>query len=73
MLALASVGGTVVAAGRSIPKLEAAKQTVIERNGGDIKGIIDCFALDLSDYDSIAKFVASIKEKYPKVDVLINK
>ena len=73
MLALASVGGTVVAAGRTMSKLEAARKAVTERNGGELKGVIDCFELDLNDYDSITTFVESIKAKYPTIDVLINK
>jgi NAD(P)-dependent dehydrogenase (short-subunit alcohol dehydrogenase family) len=72
MLALSSVGATVVAAGRSIDKLEKAKNIVIERNGGATKGTIEPLALDLSDYDSVETFVKDLKAKHPKIDVLIN-
>lgn len=57
----------VIAAGRSIDKLEAAKTQC-----GSVKGTIDCKALNLSDYDSIEAFVADVKQSYPNVQVLIN-
>jgi retinol dehydrogenase-14 len=53
-------------------KLEAAKNDVIERAGGVIKGKIECFTLDLGDYDSIDLFIKNVKAKFPKIDCLIN-
>ena len=72
LLALASVGATVVATGRSMDSLEEAKAAVIKRHDGKLKGKIECFTLDLGDYDSIDAFVRAIKDKFSKVDVLLN-
>lgn len=72
LLALASAGATVVATGRSMGSLKEAKAAVIKRHNGKLKGKIECFTLDLGDYGSIDAFVLTIKDKFPKVDVLLN-
>lgn len=69
-LAFTTVNATVIAAGRTMSKLEAAKDEIMTKNGG--KGTIDCMTLDLNDYDSIKAFAEAVKSKYKQFDVLIN-
>lgn len=80
-LALAAGGATVIMAARTMTKLEAAKAELMERAKEleQTKGItadqLMLMTLDLSDYESIAKFAAEIKANpvyHQKINVLIN-
>jgi NAD(P)-dependent dehydrogenase (short-subunit alcohol dehydrogenase family) len=72
LFAFASAGASVVAAGRSIAKLESAKQEVLARTTSNHdddehelkvkQGSIECEALDLGDYDSILSFVETLRK-----------
>eukprot|EP00977_Amphora_coffeiformis_P000504 scaffold126_cov178-Amphora_coffeaeformis.AAC.3 len=76
--ALYQGGATVIATGRNLEKtqkvcgdLKAQKvtdTTFAPKAGGSLEGM----ALDMGDFGSIKAFVKNVKDKYPKIDVLIN-
>mmetsp|Transcript_17071 Transcript_17071/g.46818 ORF Transcript_17071/g.46818 Transcript_17071/m.46818 type:complete len:323 (-) Transcript_17071:1269-2237(-) len=75
--ALASAKATVVLTGRTTAKIDAAKKKIQERvageNAEEFGKYLDSIELDLSDYDSIEGFVATLTKKYPDgVDCFIN-
>ena len=79
IFAFYNAGATVIAAGRSVTKLEKAKEEVLKR-GIPAKedftkvegGSIECMALDLADYDSIDSFAKELGKKHPKIYTFIN-
>lgn len=69
---LAKMGATVIMACRDLPKAEQAKAAILksEQNPGNLK--IDLMYLDLADLNSVRNFAKSFKEKYSRLDILIN-
>ena len=59
----------VIMACRNIQAAQDAKQSIVIATG---KKSMDCMHLDLADLDSIDDFVNRFKEKYDRLDVLIN-
>lgn len=68
---LAQNGATVVATTRNEKKGEELI-TFFEKNYSDKKGEIELLHCNLSSFDSIIHAVRSFKEKYSKLDILIN-
>lgn len=66
---LAQKGGTVVMACRNLEKAERAAEKI--RQSG-IRGELDIIHLDLSDLESVRTFADEFKEKYRRLDLLIN-
>jgi 3-oxoacyl-[acyl-carrier protein] reductase len=64
---LAKQGATVGLIARSIDKLEETKRLVEEAGG---KGVI--FPADLSNIEQVNELIGDIKQKFGKIDVLIN-
>ncbi len=67
--AFAGKGAEVILTSRSTEKGEAAKLEILKNTPG---GKITVMELDLMDFASIKKFANSFKEKYDKLDVLLN-
>ncbi|MBN2664395.1 MAG: SDR family NAD(P)-dependent oxidoreductase [Bacteroidales bacterium] len=67
--AFAEKGAEVILASRSVEK-GLKVQTEIEKL--TIKGKIEVMQLDLQDFASIEKFAENFKQKYQKLDVLLN-
>ncbi len=67
--AFAQKGAEVVLACRSISKGEQAKEMIIKEIPD---GKIEVLPIDLMDLSSIETFAKSFKEKYTKLDILIN-
>jgi len=67
--ALAQKGAQVIMASRSIAKAEEAKRKLSNSN---LIGAVEVFQLDLAQLSSIRKFAENFKEKYQKLDILIN-
>lgn len=65
--AFAQNGADVVLTSRNTEKGEAAKKEM-----GEVKGSIDVMQLDLQDFSSIEQFATSFKQKYIRLDVLLN-
>ena len=61
---LYAAGATVIMAGRSTARIEAARDEVramVEANGGSRGGSLEIAALDLGDYESIKIFIESLQ------------
>lgn len=67
--AFSEKGATVILASRSVEKGAAAKNEIIKN---DISGKIEVMQLDLMDFASIKYFAEKLKEKYQKLDVILN-
>ena len=67
---LARKGATVIIACRTISKGEKAIEEIKKEVGESAK--LEVLPLDLTDYDSIRKFVSSFKQKYDQLDILMN-
>lgn len=65
--AFAQKGAEVILASRSVERGETAKKEM-----GTVKGKIAVMQLDLQDFTSIKKFANDFKEKYGRLDVLLN-
>lgn len=65
--AFAQNGADVVLTSRSIEKGEEAKNQIEE-----VSGSIDVMQLDLQDFSSVEKFANGFKQKYIRLDVLLN-
>jgi len=65
----ASKNATVVMGCRSLDRAQKAKNDILEEFPNSI---LDIISLDLSDFQSIKSFANSVKEKYSKIDVLLN-
>jgi NAD(P)-dependent dehydrogenase (short-subunit alcohol dehydrogenase family) len=65
---LGKAGADVVLACRSVAKAEDAAKDL----RSDVRGQVDVIQLDLSDLSSVRKGAAEIREKYTKIDALIN-
>ncbi len=65
--AFAKKGAEVILASRSVEKGEAAKKAM-----GEVKGNISVLQLDLMDFSSIKSFTEKFREKYTRLDVLLN-
>ncbi len=63
----ANKGAEVIIACRSLQKGEVAKNKI-----GSVKGKVVVMQLDLADFKSIEKFAEEFKQKYDKLDVLLN-
>jgi NAD(P)-dependent dehydrogenase (short-subunit alcohol dehydrogenase family) len=67
--AFAEKGAEVILTSRSIEKGETAKAEILNRNPD---GKIVVMELDLMEFASIKKFANSFKEKYDRLDILLN-
>lgn len=67
--ALAVAGATVVVACRSIERGQAAQTALREAAP---KATIDLLTLDLADLGSVRRFVEAFRERYVRLDLLIN-
>ena len=68
-LALAEMGATVVMVVRNKESGEEARSEIIEETGNSSVDLMIC---DLSSMESIRSFVAEFKNKYNRLDVLLN-
>jgi NAD(P)-dependent dehydrogenase (short-subunit alcohol dehydrogenase family) len=67
--AFAKKGAEVILASRSLEKGESAKSEILKFSS---KGKISVIQFDLMDFASIKKFANDFKEKYDRLDVLLN-
>ena len=74
-----NAGATVVAAGRTMAKLEKAKEQVLAREIPATEeftkvegGTMECMTLDQGNYDSIETFVKELGSKHPKIHTFVN-
>ena len=67
--ALSDQGMTVVMLCRNEERGRAACELLLRENS---RRNLDLMICDLGDFDSIRSFVSHIKEKYPRIDVLVN-
>jgi NAD(P)-dependent dehydrogenase (short-subunit alcohol dehydrogenase family) len=67
--AFSEKGAEVILTSRSTEKGETAKTDILKNNPG---GKITVMELDLMDFASIKKFANSFKEKYDRLDILLN-
>jgi NAD(P)-dependent dehydrogenase (short-subunit alcohol dehydrogenase family) len=68
-LALAGMGAVVVMAVRNRERGERARSEIIEETGNQATDLMIC---DVSSSESIRRFAREFKEKYHRLDVLIN-
>jgi NAD(P)-dependent dehydrogenase (short-subunit alcohol dehydrogenase family) len=68
-LALAGMGAVVVMAVRNRERGERARSEIIEETGNQATDLMIC---DVSSIESIRRFAREFKEKYDRLDVLIN-
>lgn len=68
-LALAEMGATVVMIVRNPEKGEIARKDIIERSGNEL---VDMLVADLSSMEEVRRVAEEFKNKYPKLDVLVN-
>lgn len=68
-LAMAKYGFKVIMACRNMSKAEKAKTEILQQVPN---ADLDILSLDLSDLESVRSFAKEFKEKYTKLDVLIN-
>lgn len=66
---LAKAGATVVMACRSLERGERAKQEAIAQSGSRLIELMEC---DLGSFESIRNFAQAFKQKYDRLDVLLN-
>ncbi|MBX2999563.1 MAG: SDR family oxidoreductase [Caldilineaceae bacterium] len=66
---LAAKGATVVMTARNLQKGEAARQGILQEQPS---AALDLMALDVGDLSSIRAFAAAFKEKYDRLDILLN-
>lgn len=66
---LADKGATVVMACRNLDKANPKADEIRTRHPG---ARIDVMQLDLADLESVARFADAFREKYPRLDLLIN-
>lgn len=67
--ALSDQGMTVVMLCRNEERGRAACELLLRENS---RRNLDLMICDLGDFDSIRSFVSRVKEKYPRIDVLVN-
>lgn len=67
---MAKKGASVIIACRTVSKGEKAIKELKEKFGEHLK--LSVIQMDLSDYDSIRKFVENFKNKHNQLDVLMN-
>jgi NAD(P)-dependent dehydrogenase (short-subunit alcohol dehydrogenase family) len=68
-LALAGMGAVVVMAVRNRERGERARSEIVEKTGDQATDLMIC---DVSSIESIRRFAREYKEKYDRLDVLIN-
>ncbi len=68
-IALAKLGAAVVFTARSKESGESAKEEIIKLSGNGKVGFFEC---DLSSFEAIKSFAENFKNKYGRLDVLIN-
>lgn len=68
-LALAQMGATVVMVVRNKERGERAREEIVKKSGN---GLVDVMFCDLSSTDSVRKFAKEFKDKYKRLDVLVN-
>jgi protochlorophyllide reductase len=66
---LASKGATVVMTARSLQKGETARQEILQEQPN---ASLDLMKLDVGDLSSVRAFAAAFKEKYDRLDILLN-
>ena len=68
-LALAEMGATVVMIVRNPEKGEVARREIIERSGNES---VEMLVADLSSMEEVRRVAKEFRNKYPKLDVLVN-
>jgi NAD(P)-dependent dehydrogenase (short-subunit alcohol dehydrogenase family) len=68
-LALAKMGATIVMVARNKERGEAARSEIIRKSQNSS---VDLLLADLSSLESVRQLATVFREKYPKLDVLIN-
>ncbi|MEK7614206.1 MAG: SDR family oxidoreductase [Patescibacteria group bacterium] len=68
-ITLAKLGATVIFTARSKESGELTKKEIVELSGNDK---VDFFECDLASFESIKSFAENFKNKYNRLDVLIN-
>lgn len=66
---LAAAGATVVMGCRSMDRGSVARSGILNVHP---QAVVDVIELDLSSFDSVRNFATVVKERYQRVDVLIN-
>jgi NAD(P)-dependent dehydrogenase (short-subunit alcohol dehydrogenase family) len=66
---IAAAGGRAVLACRNLEKAAAAQSEILGRGG---RGPVEVVRLDLGDQGQIAEAAAEIRERFPRIDRLIN-
>ena len=64
---VAGAGAIVVICGRTLDKLEAAKQSIVEAGG-----VCHTYAVDLTDLNDCDKFIDQVIADHGRVDILVN-
>ncbi len=67
--AFAQNGATVIMASRSEQKAQIARKEIMQSNP---RGTVEIMLLDLADLSSVRDFARRFKEKYDRLDVLVN-
>jgi len=68
-LALAKQGAHIVMLCRNVQKAEAAREQIIRESRNSDVDIIAC---DLADLNAVKRAAAEFRQKYPRLDVLVN-
>jgi NAD(P)-dependent dehydrogenase (short-subunit alcohol dehydrogenase family) len=66
---LAAKGATLVMTARNLQKGETACQEILQEQPN---AVLDLMKLDVGDLSSVRAFVAAFKEKYDRLDILLN-
>ena len=66
-LAMAQEGATAVIIGRTESKLDAVRAEVAAAGGTAV-----CYTLDVADYDAVEQMAADVRDKFGRIDVLVN-
>jgi protochlorophyllide reductase len=66
---LAAKGATVVMTARNLQKGEAARQEILQEQPN---AALDLMKLDVGDLSSVRAFATAFKEKYDRLDILLN-
>src|SRR5690242_13550719 len=69
-VSLAGMGAHLVLIGRDSGRLAKAVEQVRKRSGGS--AAVDSLLCDFSSQASIRKLAAELRERYPRIDVLVN-
>ena len=66
---LVSPGATVIVVGRDATKCARVATSI---SSGSAAGAVDWLVADFADQDAVRRLAADAKERYPRIDVLVN-